>query len=92
MAVVGLEMAKKAIRVYHDDDDELIQAYIDAAEAYLNRIGVAVAAPASPDAQIAVLLLVGHLYQFREPVVDGNIKEVPLSLQIFISGLRGVQL
>ncbi|NTH12277.1 phage gp6-like head-tail connector protein [Agrobacterium rhizogenes] len=92
MSVVDLETVKKAIRVFHNEDDELITTYVEAAEKYLNRVGVAVAAPIDPDAKVAVLLLCGQLYQWREPVVDGIVKELPLSLRTFITALRGIQL
>ncbi|OCJ06091.1 hypothetical protein A6U85_03755 [Agrobacterium sp. 13-626] len=87
MSLVDLVTAKKAIRVLYTDDDELIQAYLDGAEDYLERIGVKIADPISPAAKLAVLLLVGNSYQYREAVADGNFKELPLSLQMYIRSL-----
>jgi len=69
---VDLAMAKRHLRVDHDDDDELIEQYLNAAAAwalkYCNRSEVPDGAAAQFDA--ATLLMLGDLYEHHEISVD----------------------
>lgn len=86
--MIELSLVKMHLRVDHDDEDALIQGYLDAAivhvEQHCDR--VLVETPLLPeemgltkDVQQAVLLLVGHWYANREGVASG-LTEVPLAV------------
>ena len=63
MAEVSLSEAKQHLRVSSTADDALLTSQIDAAEAYLESIGVAVAAPIAAPVKQAVLLVVEGFYR-----------------------------
>ena len=92
MAYVTLEQAKDHCRVDFDDDDIYIGDLIDVAEASVaNEIGTTLASNLvsgelpKPLYQ-AILLLVGHLYNSREPVIIGTgVVKVPYTLDYLIS-------
>lgn len=79
MALVSLERVKDHLRVFHTDEDTQIELYRDAAEAiiseYLDR--EIAEAGQTPEADngievtaaivAAILLLVGDMYEVREP-------------------------
>lgn len=82
MAIVTLAEAKLHLRAATsvtspDPDNDLIQAYIDAAEehvrVYLDRQKI----PSNAAIKAAVLLLVGDLYQNREGATFEELKENP---------------
>lgn len=63
MAVVALADVKAHLRVTGSTDDTLLTSQIDAAESYLDKIGVAVAAPIDPPVKQAVFLIVEGFYR-----------------------------
>ncbi len=79
MALVDLDLVKRHLRVHHDDEDAEIGVYRDAAEIiaveYLDREVVAAGETPSvedgivvtPAITAAILLLVGDMYEVREP-------------------------
>lgn len=78
MPLVDIGLVKKHLRVFHDDDDDTIAAYQAAAEnivvEYLDREVVPAGATVDGDAiavtpaiTAAILLLVGDMYEVREP-------------------------
>nr|DAP78100.1 MAG TPA: Head Tail Connector Protein [Caudoviricetes sp.] len=74
MSLTPLELAKAHLRVEHDDEDALIQVFIDSAEDSVNKYCDREAPfEVFPDAvQSAVLLIVGNLYENRESMTVGQ--------------------
>jgi uncharacterized phage protein (predicted DNA packaging) len=66
MSAVLLADMKAHLRVSFDSEDTLIQSYIDAAESYVDSIGVTISTPPQNAVLHAVKLLVGHWYNNRE--------------------------
>ena len=92
--MIALGLVKQQLRVFHDDENELIQNYTDAAlstfESWTNRrlIDPEHALPDPPGNAIALsksiqqgaLLLIGHWYANRETVAVGvSAIELPLA-------------
>lgn len=97
MAIVSLALFKKHVRADDfTDDDELMQHYVDAAEAHViqatNRTADELQQLGSGEypAQLkqAVLLLAGHWYNQRESVAGVQMHEVPDALQALIKPFR----
>lgn len=93
MAIVDLSLAKKHLGVTEDDDDDLISAKIDSAQALLEGwLGYAIedrfeTAPA--DLIEAVLQLMAHAYENREASIVGlTIASVPLGVRDVIAARR----
>ena len=63
MAEVSLTEAKQHLRVTSTADDALLESQIEAAEAYLGSVGVAVATPIAAPVRQAVLLIVEGFYR-----------------------------
>lgn len=63
---LSLDDAKVHLRVTFDSDDDYITSLIEAAEAYVAKIGVAYAAPVPAPVTHAVKLLLSHWYQSRD--------------------------
>lgn len=69
--MVTLQEAKAHLRVEHDAEDNLILAYIEAAErAVEDYTGTDFSDPAPGPIRAAVLLMVGELYAHRERSTD----------------------
>ena len=68
MALIPLDLAKAHLRVDHDEEDTLIQSYIEFAEDYVTRYCDRTEPWAElPGAvQAAALLIIGDLYENRE--------------------------
>lgn len=89
--MIDLAVVKLHLRVDHDEEDSLIQGYIDAAVVHVEQHcdRQIVPNPDSPeqmaltkDIEQAVLMLVGHWYASREAVVTGTItSDVPLGFE-----------
>jgi hypothetical protein len=93
--MIDLDVVKAHLKVDHDDEDALIQAYMDAAlsafETWTNRklIDPAGVLPdpvdnallMTPAIMQGALLLIGQWYVYREPVVSSNtqISELPMA-------------
>lgn len=72
MAVVALADVKAHLRVTGSTDDALLASQIDAAEQYLDSVGVAVAAPIPAPVKQAVLLIVEGF--FRPTLTDHRLR------------------
>jgi len=74
MSVVALSLAKAYSNIVGNEDDELLQLFIDAAETWLgNYIGKPLAEfdPIPADLKRAVLMLVAFYFEQREAVAYG---------------------
>ena len=101
MALLDLALAKRHLRVWHDDDDAEIAVYLAAAEnivvEYIDREVVAAGATPttldgvalSPAITAAILLLTGDLYENREadPEASGNVV-LPKSVRALLAPWR----
>lgn len=80
---VDLAMAKKHLRIQHNDDDTEITLYLNAAvdwtQTYTNRSAVPVGAASAFDA--ATLLMLGDLYEHRE-IGGGPYSENPAARRL----------
>lgn len=90
--MIDLALVKQHLRVEFDDEDLLIQGYIDSALAHVEQHcdrKIVLVDPEGPDQMLltkdieqAVLLLVGHWYANREAVVVGSITSaMPLAVE-----------
>lgn len=93
--MIELSLVKQHLRVDHDDEDVLIQGYLDAALAHVEQHcdrELVAGIPVLPDQMgltkdviQAALLLVGHWYSNREAVMIGSngvsASEVPLAYE-----------
>ncbi|QQN29339.1 head-tail connector protein [Pseudomonas syringae group genomosp. 3] len=87
--MIELSLVKAHLRVDHDEEDVLIQGYVDAALAHVEQHCDRVLVQSDPvlpeqmaftmDIHQAVLLLVGHWYANREAVGTG-LTTVPLAV------------
>ena len=92
MAYITLEQAKDHLRVDFDDDDIYITDLIDAAECSVaNEIGSTLVSNevggVLPKALYqSILLMIGHLYATREPVMVGvSVVKCPFTLEYLLA-------
>lgn len=87
--IVTLEEAKGYLRVDYDDDDELIESFIAAAEqlvADVTRVEITELTDGFTDKfRIATLYTTAHLYEHRE---EADHNALALSLRSFLCGER----
>lgn len=92
MSSVTLSLAKAHLNIDHSSDDELIQLYIDAAEAWFeNHTGRKLAnlSPVPADIRRAILLLTGFYYMHREAVSYGDaVRLAPYGVQAVANSYR----
>lgn len=92
MSSVTLSLAKAHLRVDDGSEDELIQLYIDAAEAWFEaQTGRKLAdlAPVPADIRRAVLLLTGFYYMHREAASFGDaVRLAPYGVQSVANSYR----
>lgn len=92
MSCVTLSLAKAHLNIDHSADDELIQLYIDAAEAWFeNHTGRKLAEidPIPADIKLAMLNLVAFYYMQREAVSFGDaVRLAPYGVQAVANSYR----
>lgn len=90
MSLVLLATAKQHLNVTTDDDDEIIQAKIDAAEAHIETIvGGTLYNWVTPDVREAILQLTGHFYENREATLVGvSAEEIPFGVWQLLAAYR----
>lgn len=75
---ITLEMVKHQCRIDHDDEDDLLMRYLNAALIHASNYIDGLLDESNPVVQQAVLLLVGHWYDNREAV--NNDYQTPQSI------------
>lgn len=92
MSSVSLTLAKQHLNIDHANDDELIQLYIDAADAWFEaQTGRKTAEfePIPADIKLAMLKLVGFYYMQREAVAFGDaMRLAPYGVQSVANSYR----
>lgn len=92
MSSVTLSLAKAHLNIEHSADDELLQLYIDAADAWFEAQTGRKLADLSPfpaDIKLAVLKLVGFYYMHREAVSFGDqVRLAPYGVQAVANSYR----
>jgi uncharacterized phage protein (predicted DNA packaging) len=100
MSIIDISLAKLHLRVTEDDEDTIIQIYLDAAERsaadYLDRSVVETTPVGDTDIvmndpiKAACLLMLGHLYANREAIIDtpNVIKELPMGVKFLLDPYR----
>ena len=87
--MITLATAKNHIRVEHDDEDDLIQHYIDAALAWVVRYTGENYLDTIIELEQAQLLLIGHWYETREAVnIGGSVAEIPFAVEALAGPYR----
>lgn len=88
MSAVSLEEAKAHLRVEFDDDDDYVTGLLEAAEAYLAKVGVSFDTPIQAPVRHAVLLLVSHFYSNRDAATDAPPKAIEIGVDALIAPYR----
>lgn len=99
--MITLQEAKYQCRIEHDDEDTLLQGYINAsisyAQSFLGRTLYATATPSDDGTGLvfnasikqACLMLIGHWYAHREAVPDAEKRmETPLAVTALLQPFR----
>lgn len=93
MSEITLAEAKLHCRIDGNDEDTLIQAYIDAAlEVCQKHIGKRFenGLVFTPAIKIGCLMFVSQLYEYRTTLSDADVKEVPFAVSALWSVYRDV--
>ncbi|HHA1513019.1 TPA: head-tail connector protein [Enterobacter hormaechei subsp. xiangfangensis] len=93
MSEITLAEAKLHCRIDGNDEDTLIQAYIDAAlEVCQKHIGKRFedGLAFTPAIKIGCLMFVSQLYEYRTTLSDVDVKEVPFAVSALWSVYRDV--
>jgi uncharacterized phage protein (predicted DNA packaging) len=90
MAAVILADAKTHLRVDYAEDDTYIAGLISAAENYVSEIGVTIADPTQPAVKHAILLLVGHWFNYREAAAEKPPQAIEFGVNALVQPFREV--
>ncbi len=91
--MVTLAEAKQHLRIIETDFDDEVGSMIDAATDHLSSIDVDMTAdPLPPALHHAVLLLVGHFFEYREATNAEQLRFTPLGVDRLIAPYRSVSL
>lgn len=87
---ISLDEAKQHLRVDHDEEDTLIQGYLDAAAQYCLDLCNLAEPPEGADLVFrqATLLVLGHWFRTRMAVAEGSATEPPHAVTALISRHR----
>jgi len=91
---VDLALLKKHLRVDYDDDDDLLQHYLDAATKYVvnyiqgDEAEISTEGSLSADVTQVIFLLVAHWYNQREGVSSGSMSQVPNTIDALLKPYR----
>ncbi|WP_077960089.1 head-tail connector protein [Ensifer adhaerens] len=88
MTAVSLAEAKAHLRITFAADDAYITGIIEAAEGYVQTIGVSFGSPLQPAVRHAVLLIVSHFYSNREAVTAAGIAAMPFGVNALLQPYR----
>lgn len=88
MPILTLDQAKAVCRVDHYHEDELIQGYADAAEAWIDRVTGKTFNPAPADIMQAARMLVAFWYDARSGVSENTMTAVPLGIRAMLANHR----
>ncbi|RVI95669.1 phage gp6-like head-tail connector protein [Sinorhizobium medicae] len=88
MEAVSLADAKAHLRISFTADDAYITGIVEAAEDYVESVGVAFATPIQPAVRHAVLLIVSHFYNNREAVTVEAINAMPFGVNALLQPYR----
>lgn len=87
---VSLAEAKAQLRVSFDADDAYITSLIEAAEDYVEAVGVAPATPVQPAVRHAILMLVSHWYSNRDAAGEKPSHAIEFGVDALIAPYREV--
>lgn len=88
MEAVTLAEAKAHLRIGFTSDDAYVTSLLEAAEAYVTEVGVAIATPIQPPVRHAVLLLVSHWYGAREAAATEPPKAIAFGVDALLQPYR----
>ncbi|MDX0623485.1 phage gp6-like head-tail connector protein [Sinorhizobium medicae] len=88
MEAVSLADAKAHLRISFTADDAYITGIVEAAEDYVESVGVAFATPIQPAVRHVVLLIVSHFYNNREAVTVEAINAMPFGVNALLQPYR----
>lgn len=88
MSAVDLADMKAHLRVSFDSEDTYIQSLIDAAESYVDSIGVGFDSPVQDAVLHAIRLMVGHWYSNREAATEAPPKAIAMGVDMLLAPFR----
>ncbi|OHV63846.1 hypothetical protein LCM4577_11090 [Mesorhizobium sp. LCM 4577] len=88
MSAVSLEDAKTHLRVTFDSDDTYITSLIEAAEAYVAKVGVSFDTPVPAPVLHAVKLLISHWYGARDAAGEKPSQAIEFGVSALIAPYR----
>ncbi|MGB3044594.1 MAG: head-tail connector protein [Xanthobacteraceae bacterium] len=92
MSAVDLAGMKAHLRVSFDSEDTYIQSLIDAAESYVDSIGVGFDSPPQDAVLHAIKLMVGHWYSNREAATEAPPKAIAFGVDTLLAPYREIPL
>ncbi len=90
MTAVSLEDAKDHLRVTFDSDDDYITSLIEAAEAYVAKVGVSFDTPIPAPVLHAVKLLISHWYGSRDAAGEKPSQAIAFGVDALLAPYREV--
>ena len=101
MAIIDLDEIKEQLRIDFDDDDDILQRKLDAAQNHLERLlgykieteypptaGNPPASTVPPALRECVCQLAGHWYENREATIPDAVQVMPISVDDVVREFR----